>query len=216
MPLISLPPVGLIAPIVTTWQDVHVCEAGIYPDKFGQIHAHQLIMWASKFKNYEYIPILLEHHPFTWAFFGYVYGMRCRGNSLYADFAFTRYGLQALQDYRERHMGSGWSIGIAEGKTHICEITLCRRPRVASTHVIALENISFDGLKTENMGVRNTDGESSDVGDQLVACVRSIVDCTAIGDMVRLEETMRDLRKILSENNITMPDELLDNNPGEV
>lgn len=216
MSLISLPPIGLIAPIVTTWEDVHVCEVGVYPDKFGQIHAHQLIMWSAAFKNDKYIPILLEHQPFTWAFFGYVYGMRCRGNSLYADFALTRYGLQALRDYRDRHMGSGWSIGIAEGKTHICEITLCRRPRVSSTHVISLENISFDGLKSENMGVRNINGESSDIGDKLVACVRSIVDCTATEDMVRLEDVMKELRKILSENNITMPDELSEENPNEV
>lgn len=201
--LIPLPPIGLLAPIVTTWENIKVCEAGDYPDKFGQIHSHQLMMWAAKFSDY--IPILLEHQPLTWPFFGYVYKMRALGDSLFADIALTRYGLQALYDYRERHMGSGWSIGILEGKVGIGELTLCRRPRVSSTHIVTLEDLSFDNLKLTQMGARTIDNDNPDIGDQVVRLVREIIDYEARGAEAMAIQSMVELQKLMYANNIHVP-----------
>lgn len=213
MNLISLPPAGLLAPIVTTWENIHVCEAGIYPDKFGQIHSHQLIMWAASFTNY--IPMMLEHQTFTWPFFGYVSGMRAKGTGLYTDFAFTRYGLEALHDYREKHMGSGWSIGITEGKKSVGEITLCRQPRVSTTHVVTLEDLSFDNIKLKQMGIRDADNPSSDIGDQIVSLVREIVDHEARNDEERCAIAMKTLQELIYCNNIRIPRNSLVNSEDE-
>lgn len=202
MSLIPLPPMGLLAPIVLTLDDVHICESGNYPDKFGQIHRYQLIQWSNNFSDY--IPILLEHQPFTWPFFGYVYGMKTVGERLFGNMAFTKYGVQTLHDYRERHMGSGWSVGVAEGKSNIAEVTLCRMPRVSTTHVVTLEGISLDKLDVKKNGIRHTDG-TNDLGDQIVDIVREIIDFEARGNEEGAILGMKKLQEFMYCNNIHIP-----------
>lgn len=203
MTLIPLPPVGLLAPIVLTLEDVHICESGNYPDKFGQIHRHQLIQWANNFSDY--IPILLEHQPFTWPFFGYVYGVKSVGECLFGNMAFTKYGVQALYDYRERHMGSGWSVGVLDGKTGIGEVTLCRIPRVSTTHVVTLDGISLEKLNVEKYGARQSDGSTNDLGDQIVDMVREIIDFEARGNETGAMLGMKKLQEFMYCNNIHIP-----------
>jgi len=202
MSLIPLPPIGLLAPIVLTLEDVHICESGNYPDKFGQIHRHQLIQWSNNFSDY--IPILLEHQPFTWPFFGYVYEIKSVGERLFGNMAFTKYGVQTLHDYRERHMGSGWSVGVAEGKSNIAEVTLCRMPRVSTTHVVTLEGISLDSLDAKKYGTRHIDG-TNDLGDQIVDIVREIIDFEARGNEEGAILGMKKLQAFMYCNNIHIP-----------
>lgn len=199
MTLNPLPPIGLLSPVVLTLNDVHICESGNYPDKFGQIHKHQLMYWAHNFSNY--IPILLEHHPFTWPFFGYVHSITVDGERLLGNMALTKYGVQAVYDYHERHMGSGWSVGILDDKSGLGEVTLCRIPRVSTTHVVTLDNISPDKLNIEKHGIR-INGENHDVGDQLVKFVRDIVDFDAQGNQNGVIESMHKLQELMYCNNI--------------
>jgi hypothetical protein len=199
MNLIPLPPVGLLAPIVLNLYDVKICESGNYPDKFGQIHKHQLIQWVN---NFSYIPILLEHHSFTWQFFGYVYDIKCVGESLYATICLTKYGVETLYDYCLRHMGSGWSVGIADNKQSLVELTLCRVPRVSSTHVISLSDIPIDSLSSQP-GCKTIDG-SNDVGDKIVTMIREIVNLNAIYCLDKMHEKISELVEYMSYNNVNI------------
>jgi len=202
MKLTPVPPCGLLAPIVVTLRDVKICETGNYTDKFGAIHRHQFFQWAHNFSDY--IPILLEHQPITWPFFGYVFKLDVDGENLCGDIALTRYGAEALYDYKEKHMGCGWSVGIAKDKQSLVEVTLCRRPRVVSTHVVNLDSIDFSKIDLKKYGIRD-DGVESDVGDKVVLLVREIIDAEFMGSPSLAAEAMQKLQELMYCNNIRVP-----------
>lgn len=206
--LVPVPPAGLLAPIIVRWENIKICESGvILEDKFGQIHRHQLFQWVMNFDGF--VPMYLEHQPLTLPFFGYFYSLRVDKENLHGDVALTRYGLEAVRDYSERHMGSGWSVGISEGKQSLAEITLCRVPRVSTTHVVALDGISFKKLDVKKYGIRSDNGTESsvdsDIGDQIVGLVREIIDCQARDSLTIARELMEQLRVICYCNNVRIP-----------
>jgi hypothetical protein len=192
-----------MSPIVLTLNDVHICETGNYPDKFGQIHRYQLFQWVNNFT--EYIPVLLEHQPITCSFFGYVFDLRVEGEKLLSTIALTKYGVQALYDYRERHMGSGWSVGIGLGKQNLVEVTLCKVPRVSSTHMVTLEGVRLtadDVQKYTNMYAGNA--ETAKI-DELVVIIRDIVHHESNGNEPKMIESMQRLKEFVCRNQIAIP-----------
>jgi hypothetical protein len=201
MPLLSVAPAGLLAPTIHVLRNVKICQAGNYQDKFGQIHRHQLFQWAANYKKKGYVPILLEHHSFTWPFFGYVYSLSVVDDFLIGDICLTKYGVETLLEYKDRHMGCGWSVGILADKSCIGELTLCRRPRVSTTHIMSLGEIVVDPKLLNSIGIKDENG-ALDIGDQVVGLVKEIINFEARGATSVMEEKMRDLQKLIVDNNI--------------
>jgi hypothetical protein len=208
--LIPTAPAGLLAPTVYTLRDVKICEEGNYQDKFGQIHRHQLIHWAANYANLaaksNYAPLLLEHHPFTAPFFGYVYRIYVKDSFLMGDICLTKYGVEAFLEYKERFMGCGWSVGVLEGKSCIGELTLCRHPRVSTTHIMSLGEVNIDQKRLIGTGMRTQDGEVP-VGDQIVKLVRDIVDLEFRGAQTSMEEKMAELQKLIIDNKVRLSED---------
>jgi len=203
--LIPVAPAGLLAPTVHILRNVKICQAGDYEDKFGQIHRHQLFQWSSNYRKNGYVPILLEHQPFTWPFFGYVYSLSVDTDFLIGDICLTKYGLETLLEYKDRYMGCGWSVGILKDKSCIGELTLCRHPRVSTTHIMSLGEIKIDPQVLRSVGMRDTSGESP-IGDQVVSLVREIIDFEYRGATTMMEEKMIQLQKLIIDNNIQIDD----------
>lgn len=201
MRIIACPPIGLVAPTVFTWEKVPICESGVYPDKFGQIHRHMFFHWK---QNFAPIPILLEHMPFTAAFFGYVSALYVEGEFLLGDMCFTKYGVEALKEYKDRHMGCGWSVGVLEGRQGLGEVTLCRVPRVSSTHILTLKDVNLPTRDMSKLGMRDETGVCP-IGDDLINSVMEIVNSEARGDEEALLASMLKLQKIVSDNGVVLP-----------
>ena len=167
----TCPPLGLVAPTVFTWEKMPICESGVYSDKFGQIHRHMFFDWK---KNFSLIPIYLEHLPISAPFFGYVSNVYVEGETLLGDMCFTKYGVNALKEYKDRHMGSGWSVGICEGRHALGEVSLCRVPRVSTTHILTLRDANFPTKDLSNLGMRDENGVCP-IGDELIESVMGVI-----------------------------------------
>lgn len=132
------PPIWLSELCAWVDREAKLFEAGDYPDKGVTITADCLIQLAGRFSHP--VPVLIEHADAPLEM-GWLTSVEARGGELFGTVSLTHEANQLVNKSRAFSL----SLGLSKDLGEIREVSLVRRPRIASARLFASEGLFFWG-----------------------------------------------------------------------